>query len=43
MERVIGGKTCKCKVIPVSQVNLLDDVVTVCGTLTNLCKNVVPK
>lgn len=30
-------------VIPVSQVDMLDDVVTVCAALTNLCKSVVPK
>uniref|UniRef100_A0A667YEM8 DDE Tnp4 domain-containing protein n=1 Tax=Myripristis murdjan TaxID=586833 RepID=A0A667YEM8_9TELE len=29
--------------IPVSQVDLLDDIVIVCGALTNLCKSVVPK
>lgn len=29
--------------IPVSQVSLLDDMVIVCGALTNLCKSVVPK
>ena len=47
-ERVIGRwKNFKIatleEVIPVSQVNLLDDVVTVYGALTNLCKIVVPK
>lgn len=30
-------------VIPISQVDLLDDMVVVCGALTNLCKSVVPK
>ncbi len=30
-------------VIPVSQVDMLDDVVIVCAALTNLCKSVVPK
>ena len=29
--------------IPVTQVSLLDDMVIVCGALTNLCKSVVPK
>ncbi|XP_049421768.1 uncharacterized protein LOC125882116 [Epinephelus fuscoguttatus] len=46
VERVIGQwKNFKIlqTVIPVSQVNILDDVVTVCGALTNLCKSVVPK
>lgn len=27
-------------VIPISQVSLLDDMVIVCGALTNLCKSV---
>lgn len=46
VERVIGRwKNFKIlqTVIPVSQVNMLDDVVTVCGALTNLCKSVVSK
>ena len=46
MERVIGrwkNFTILQTVIPVSQVDLLDDVVTVCGALTNLFKSVVPK
>ncbi|KAG5268330.1 hypothetical protein AALO_G00211380 [Alosa alosa] len=46
VERVIGRwKNFKIlqTVIPVSQVNILDDVVIVCGALTNLCKSVVPK
>ncbi|KAK0136510.1 hypothetical protein N1851_027369 [Merluccius polli] len=46
VERVIGWwKKCTIlqTVIPVSQVNILDDVVIVCGALTNLCKSVVPK
>lgn len=30
-------------VIPISQVSLLDDIVIVCGALTNLCKSVVPR
>lgn len=30
-------------VIPISQISLLDDMVIVCGALTNLCKSVVPK
>lgn len=30
-------------VIPVSQVNMLDDVVTVCGALNNLCKRLAPQ
>lgn len=30
-------------VIPISQVSLLDDMVIVCGALTNLCKSVVPR
>ncbi|KAK0136969.1 hypothetical protein N1851_026835 [Merluccius polli] len=45
VERVIGWwKKLKIlqTVIPVSQVNILDDVI-VCGALTNLCKSVVPK
>ena len=45
VERVIGRwKNFKIlrTVIPLSQVNILDDV-TVCGALTNLCKSVVPK
>ncbi|KAK0152440.1 hypothetical protein N1851_006042 [Merluccius polli] len=44
-ELLVGGKTLRlCQtVIPVSQVNILDDVVIVCGALTNLCKCVVPK
>lgn len=46
VERVIGRwKNFKIlqTVIPVSQVDMLDDVVIVCGALTNLCKSVVPK
>lgn len=46
VERVIGGwKNFKIlqTVIPLSQVDLLDDVVTVCAALTNLCRSVVPK
>lgn len=46
VERVIGRwKNFKIlqTVIPVSQVNILDDVVIVCGALTNLCKSVVLK
>lgn len=46
VERVIGRwKNFKIlqTVIPVSQVNMLDGVVTVCGALTNLCKSVVSK
>lgn len=30
-------------VIPLSEVDVLDDVVTVCAALTNLCKCVIPK
>ncbi len=46
VERVIGRwKNFKIlqTVIPVSQVDMLDDVVIVCAALTNLCKSVVPK
>ena len=46
VERVIGRwKIFKIlqTVIPLSQVDLLDDVVTVCAALTNLCRSVVPK
>ena len=46
IERVIGRwKNFKIlqSVIPVSQVDLLDDMVNVCGALTNLCKSVVPR
>ncbi|KAK1883948.1 52 kDa repressor of the inhibitor of the protein kinase [Dissostichus eleginoides] len=46
VERVIGRwKNFKIlqTVIPLSQVDILDDVVIVCGALTNLCKSVVPK
>uniref|UniRef100_A0A1A8FMA8 Cyclin-dependent kinase 2 associated protein 2 n=1 Tax=Nothobranchius korthausae TaxID=1143690 RepID=A0A1A8FMA8_9TELE len=46
VERVIGRwKNCKIlqTVIPVSQLNILDDIVIVCAALTNLCKSVVPK
>ena len=30
-------------IIPISQVSLLDDMLMVCGALTNLCKSVVPR
>ncbi|XP_058497496.1 uncharacterized protein LOC131467541 isoform X2 [Solea solea] len=46
IERVIGRwKSFKIlqTVIPVSQVDMLDEVVTVCAALTNLGKSVVPK
>uniref|UniRef100_A0A8C4HYR8 DDE Tnp4 domain-containing protein n=1 Tax=Dicentrarchus labrax TaxID=13489 RepID=A0A8C4HYR8_DICLA len=46
VERVIGRRTnfkILQTVIPVSQVDMLDDVVIVCAALTNLCKSVVPK
>lgn len=46
VERVISRwKSFKVlhSVIPISQVDLLDDIVIVCGSLTNLCKSVVPK
>lgn len=46
IERVIGRwKNFKIlqSVVPVSQVGLLDDIVVVCGALTNLCKSVVPR
>ncbi|XP_074503206.1 uncharacterized protein LOC141774440 [Sebastes fasciatus] len=46
VERVISRwKSFKIlhSVIPVSQVSLLDDMVIVCGALTNLCESVVPR
>jgi len=46
VERVISRwKSFKIlhSVIPISQVSLLDDMVIVCGALTNLCKSVVPR
>lgn len=46
VERVINRwKSFKIlySVIPISHVSLLDDMVIVCGALTNLCKSVVPK
>uniref|UniRef100_A0A3Q2PCF0 Uncharacterized LOC105928197 n=2 Tax=Fundulus heteroclitus TaxID=8078 RepID=A0A3Q2PCF0_FUNHE len=46
VERVLGRwKDFKIlqSVIPLSQVDMLDDVVVLCSALTNLCKSVVPK
>ncbi|XP_056098360.1 uncharacterized protein LOC130099653 [Rhinichthys klamathensis goyatoka] len=46
IERVIGRwKNFKIltTVIPLTQVDLLDDMVIVCGALTNLCKCIVPR
>ena len=46
VERVIGRwKNYKIlsSVIPISQVDLLDDIVIICGALTNLCGSVVNK
>lgn len=46
IERVIGRwKNIKIltTVIPLTQVDLLDDIVIVCGALTNLCKCIVPR
>lgn len=46
VERVISKwKSFKVlhSIIPISQTDLLDDMVTVCRALTNLCKSVVPK
>lgn len=46
VERVISRwKSFKIlhSVIPISQISLLDDMVIVCGALTNFCKSVVPK
>lgn len=46
VERVISrwkSLTFLHSVIPISQVSLLDDMVIVCGALTNLCKSVVPR
>lgn len=46
VERVISRwKSFKIlhSIIPVSQVSLLDDMVIVCGALTNFCKSVVPR
>lgn len=46
IERVIGRwKNFKIltTVIPLTQVDLLDDIVIVCGALTNLCKCIVPR
>lgn len=46
VERVIGrwkNLNILQTVIPLSKVDLLDDVVTVCAALTNFCRSVVPK
>lgn len=46
IERIIGRwKNFKIlsTVIPITQADLLDDIVIVCGALTNLCKSVVPR
>ncbi|XP_056451867.1 uncharacterized protein LOC130386972 [Gadus chalcogrammus] len=46
IERIIGRwKNFKIltTIIPLTQVDLLDDIVIVCGALTNLCKCIVPR
>ena len=46
VERIIGRwKNYKIlsDVIPISQVDLLDDMVIICAALTNLCPSVVKK